>query len=47
VVFGSILGFVIGKSISAAHMDGITGCEVVPSFDPATRSFGAVFHKKF
>lgn len=47
VVFGSILGFVIGKSVSAAHMDGITGCQVVPCFDPATRSFGAVFHKKF
>lgn len=47
VFFGSVLGFVIGKSISAAHMDGITGCQVLPCYDPATKSFGAVFHKKF
>jgi PAP2 superfamily len=47
VVFGSILGFVIGKSISAAHTDGITGCQIVPCYEPATRSFGALFHKKF
>jgi hypothetical protein len=47
VFFGSVLGFVIGKSVSAAHLDGITGCQIVPCFDPATRSFGAVFHKKY
>jgi membrane-associated phospholipid phosphatase len=47
VVFGSILGFVIGKSVAATHMDGITGCEITPWCDPATSSFGAIFHTKF
>jgi hypothetical protein len=47
VVFGSILGFVIGKSVAAAHMDGITGCQITPYYDPATRALGATFHKRF
>ncbi len=47
VVFGSILGFVIGKSIAASHMDGCTGCKIAPWFDPATRCLGATFHRRF
>jgi hypothetical protein len=47
VVFGSILGFVIGKSVAAAHMDGVTGCQITPYYDPATRALGATFHKRF
>ncbi|HTI49666.1 MAG TPA: phosphatase PAP2 family protein, partial [Planctomycetaceae bacterium] len=47
VVFGSILGFVIGKSVAAAHMDGVTGCQVTPYYDPATHALGATFHKRF
>ena len=37
----------LGKSVAAAHMDGVTGCQVTPYYDPATHALGATFHKRF
>lgn len=47
VIFGSVLGFVIGKSVAACHLDGCTGCRIIPCYDPATGFLGATFHKRF
>ncbi|MSR60022.1 MAG: phosphatase PAP2 family protein [Planctomycetaceae bacterium] len=47
VVFGALLGLVIGKSVAAAHLDRYTGCEVIPYFDSTNRALGVMFHKAF
>lgn len=47
VLFGSLLGFVIGKSIAKAHLDRYGNHEIVPYYDPATKTVGALFTWRF
>jgi membrane-associated phospholipid phosphatase len=47
VLFGSLLGFVIGKSVAWAHLDRYGNHEIVPYYDPASSTVGALFRWRF
>ncbi|MFN0054985.1 MAG: hypothetical protein ACKV0T_22670, partial [Planctomycetales bacterium] len=47
VVFGSLLGFVIGKSVAGRHLEEYSGFRCAPYYDSATNSVGAMFHRRF
>lgn len=47
VFFGAALGFVIGKTVAAAHVERFTRISVLPYYDPARRSAGFVVEKPF
>lgn len=47
VLFGSLLGFVIGHTVAAAHIDRESGFQVAPYYDPANNATGVMFEKSF
>lgn len=47
VFFGSVLGFVIGKSIACAHLERYGNWEIYPCFDPVVRGVGFTFSKSY
>ena len=47
VLFGSVLGFVIGKTVAAAHLDRYSSITVLPYYDPVCRASGLSFEKRF
>lgn len=47
VLFGSVLGFVIGKTIAAAHLERNASITVLPYYDPVYRASGVTFEKRF
>jgi len=47
VFFGATLGFVIGRTVAAAHVERFTGIRVLPYYDPSRRSAGIVVEKPF
>jgi len=47
VVFGSALGFVIGKSVALSHLDRVGKFQVLPYYDPAIRGFGFNFEARY
>jgi hypothetical protein len=47
VVFGSVLGFVIGKTVARAHLERYSGFRVTPCYDPATGTAGVTVDKQF
>lgn len=47
VVFGSILGFVIGKSVAAAHLDRNSRFRVTPYYEAQNRTTGVTIETKF
>jgi hypothetical protein len=46
IFFGSVLGFVIGKSVAGAHLERY-GYRVYPCVDPVVRGVGFTFSKDF
>lgn len=47
VVFGSVLGFVIGKSVAAAHLDRRANMKITPYYDAQNRAAAVSFEKRF
>jgi hypothetical protein len=47
VVFGAALGFVIGKTVSAAHIERHSGMQVMPYYDPVQQTSGVQFEKRY
>jgi hypothetical protein len=47
VVFGSILGFVIGKTVACAHLEHYSGFRVTPTYDPASGTTGVTVDTRF
>jgi len=47
VVFGSILGFVIGKTVARAHLERYSGFRVTPCYDPTSGTAGVTLDKQF
>jgi hypothetical protein len=47
VVFGSILGFVIGKTVACAHLEQYSGFRVTPTYDPASGTAGVTVDTRF
>ncbi len=47
VLFGAVMGVVIGKTISAAHLDAHPNFRVGPYFDARTKSTGVSIETKF
>jgi PAP2 superfamily len=47
VVFGSVLGLVIGKTVAAAHRDRESGVSITPWYDPASDTGGVQIDKSF
>jgi hypothetical protein len=47
VVFGAVLGYVIGKSVSAAHLDRECGVQVCPYYEPVSRTTGMMLEIPF
>jgi hypothetical protein len=47
VVFGSILGFVIGKTVARAHLERYSGFRVTPTYDPASGTTGVTVDTRF
>ena len=40
MLFGSVLGFVIGKTVAAAHLERNSNITVLPYYDPVWRAAG-------
>ena len=47
VVFGSVLGFVIGKTVACAHLERYSGFRITPSYDPASGTAGVTVDTRF
>lgn len=47
VVFGAVLGYVIGKSVAAAHLDRECGVQVCPFYEPVSRTTGIMLELPF
>ena len=47
MLFGSVLGFVIGKTVAAAHLDRYSSITVLPYYDPVCSASGLLFEKRF
>ena len=47
VVFGSVLGLVIGHTVGAAHLDRHDGLRVGPYYEPQNRATGVAVEKRF
>jgi membrane-associated phospholipid phosphatase len=47
VVFGSVLGFVIGKTVACAHLEQYSGFRITPSYDPASGTAGVTVDTQF
>jgi len=47
VVFGSVLGFVIGKSVAAAHLERDMPVQITPYYDPVQQAGGVMFEAPF
>ena len=47
VLFGAVLGVVVGKTVAAVHMERYSNLRVTPYFDPATRTSGISVDTKF
>ena len=47
VLFGSVLGFVIGKSVSAAHLDRRANMKITPYYDAQNRAAAVSLEKRF
>lgn len=43
VVFGSVLGFVVGKSVAGAHLERYGNYSIYPYYDPVVRGVGFTF----
>lgn len=47
VLFGSVLGLVIGKSVAAAHLDRRANMKITPYYDAQNRAAAVSFEKRF
>jgi len=47
VVFGAVLGHVIGKSVAANHLARVCGMECQPLIDPVSGTTGVAFERRF
>jgi hypothetical protein len=47
VLFGAVLGVVVGKTVAAVHIERYSNLRVTPYFDPATRTSGVTVDTKF
>lgn len=47
VLFGSVLGFVIGKTVAAAHLDRSSNIRVIPYYNPVYRASGLTFEMRY
>ncbi len=47
VLFGSVLGFVVGKTVAAAHLDKNSNFRITPYYDPNNRGSGVTVETKF
>jgi membrane-associated phospholipid phosphatase len=47
VFFGSVLGFVIGKSVAAAHLDRRANMKITPYYDAQNRAAAVSLEKRF
>ena len=47
VVFGAVLGYVVGKSVAAAHLDRDSAFQVSPYYEPTSRSTGLKLELQF
>ena len=47
VLFGSVLGFVIGKSVAAAHLDRQANLKIAPYYDAQNRATWLSFEKRY
>ena len=47
VFFGSVLGFVIGKSVAAAHLDRRANMKITPYYDAQNRAAAVSIEKRF
>jgi hypothetical protein len=47
VVFGAVLGYAIGKSVAATHLNRDCGVQVFPYFEPVTRTAGLMLDVPF
>lgn len=47
VLFGAILGYVVGRSVAAAHIERYSGFRVAPYYDSTSNSIGTMFHLAF
>ena len=47
VVFGAVLGFVIGKTVAIEHRAGMNGWEFQPFMDPTTAATGLSLERRF
>jgi hypothetical protein len=47
VLFGSVLGFVIGKTVACAHLERNSNITVLPYYDPVCRTSGVSFEKRY
>lgn len=47
VLFGSVLGFVIGKTVAAAHLDRRENLKITPYYDAQNRAAAVSFEKRF
>ncbi|MBS0263306.1 MAG: phosphatase PAP2 family protein [Planctomycetes bacterium] len=47
VLFGAVLGIVVGKTVSAAHFDRIADMKITPYYDWQNQATGVAFEKRF
>jgi len=47
VLFGSVLGFVVGKTVAAAHLEQKSNFRITPYYDPSNRGSGVTVETKF
>jgi hypothetical protein len=47
VLFGSVLGFVVGKTVAAAHLEKYSSFRVTPYYDPVSHGGGVNVETKF
>ena len=47
VLFGAVLGYTIGKSVAAAHLERDFGVDVFPYYEPTSRTTGIMFNIPF
>ena len=47
VLFGSVLGFVIGKTVAAAHLDRQADMKITPYYDAQNRATGVSLEKRY
>jgi hypothetical protein len=47
VLFGSVLGFVVGKTVAAAHLEKYSNFRVTPYYDPVSHGGGVTVERRF